>query len=261
MSARLGPALADARTFVERRGSELDRLRLRLLLGEGERAELLRRVEQCQEPSGAVAPLEGGGGASLGSSVRVLEWLAALRLLERACAERAASWIASLQLEDGSFEAAPGSGTEARLQLSGRLAPLLAHSTGVPLARLEALGDFLARQWSVERVQGGRYRDLAPFLPFFAVHPHELSDATLQWCGRELERSLRSGRLSPLEAARLLLRCDARSLPGTPVGGREIVAALLATQHADGGFGGPAGAAEARVEDTLDAILALLRLA
>ena len=92
---------------------------------------------------------------------------------------------------------------------------------GASLARLEAVGEFLAAQFSVERVQAGGFEDLAPFLPFFAIHPHELSDAALQWCGRELERSFRSGRLSPLEAGRLFVRSVARSLPATRLDGRR----------------------------------------
>jgi hypothetical protein len=109
-------------------------------------------------------------------------------------------------------------------------------------------------------VPRGGYEDLAPFLPFFAIHPPDLSDAALQWCGRELERSFRGGRLSALEAGRIFVRSDAISLPATRLDGGEIVPALLASQHADGSFGDGAAEADARLRDTLDAVLVLLRL-
>ena len=103
---------------------------------------------------------------------------------------------------------------------------------------------------------GIRHHDACVSRP---LYPHELSDAALQWCGRELERSFRGRRLSLLEAGRLFVRCEARSLPATRLDGREIVPALLATQRADGSFGSGDSEARSRVDDTLEAILVLLR--
>jgi hypothetical protein len=224
------------------------------------RDSALARARARQQADGAVARLEGGAPADLGSTAEALEGLADLRLLELPCAEQAARFVLASQLSDGSFGPAEESEREARLQLCGRLAPVLARMLCVPLDGLEALGAFLAASFSVERVQRGGYEDLAPFLPFFAIHPHELSDAALQWCGRELERSFRGGRLSALEAGRIFVRSDAISLPATRLDGSEIVPALLASQHADGSFGDGAAEAGARLGDTLDAVLLLLRL-
>jgi hypothetical protein len=262
MSSRpqLDSALARARAFVGRHGEDLARLRARALMGEAKPADVEQLLEGRQDASGAVASFAGGERAGLGSTTEALEWLADLRLLGLPCAERAAGYIASFQLADGSFGEPPEAALETRLQQSGRLAPVLARMRCVPLARLAAVGEFLAGQFSVERVQAGGFEDLAPFLPFFALHPHDLSDEALQWCGRELERSFRLGRLSPLEAGRLLVRSAARALPATRLDGREIVPALLATQRADGSFGRGDSEARSRVGDTLEAILVLLRL-
>ena len=262
MSSRpqLDAALARARAFVGRHGEDLSRLRARALMGEAELADIEQVLEDRQDASGAVAPFTGAERAGLGSTTDALEWLADLQLLDLPGAQRAVGWIASSQLADGSFGEPPEAALEARLQQSGRVAPMLARMRCVALARLEAVGEFLAAQFSVERVQAGRFEDLAPFLPFFAIYPHELSDAALQWCGRELERSFRGRRLSLLEAGRLFVRCEARSLPATRLDGREIVPALLATQRADGSFGSGDSEARSRVDDTLEAILVLLHL-
>jgi hypothetical protein len=263
MSSRpqLDSNLARATAFVHRHGEDVARLRARALMGEAKPAEIEQVLERRQDTRGAVAPLHRGGGAGLDSTAEALEWLADLQLLGLPCAERAAGFVAASQLEDGSFAETPEGALEARLQQSGRLAPVLARMMCVSLDRLEAVGEFLAAQFSIERVQAGGFADLAPFLPFFAIHPHELSDAALQWCGRELERSFRGGRLSPLEAGRLFVRCEARSLPAARLDGREIVPALLASQLPDGSFGAADSEARSRVGDTLDAILVLLRLA
>ena len=253
------PTLARARAFVGQHGGELARLRVRALMGEAEPAGLVQVLEDRQEPGGAIGSFDGGE-RGLGSTTEALEWLGDLQLLGLPCAERAAGFVVSSQLADGSFGEPPDAQLETRLQQSGRLAPVLARMVCVPLARLESVGEFLAAQFSVGRVQAGGFEDLAPFLPFFAIHPHELSDAALQWCGRELERSFRSGRLSPLEAGRLFVRSVARSLPATRLDGREILPALLATQRADGSFGADGCEARSRVGETLDAILVLLRL-
>lgn len=257
---QLDAAVSRARVFVDRHGSQLACLAVRVLVGEAQAEEIERCLQERQEPSGALASFQEEVGAGLSSSAEALVSLADLRLLHLPCAERAACFITSSQLADGSFAETPDAGIELRLQQSGRLAPVLARMRCISLDRLEALGGFLAAQWSIERVQGGRYEDLAPFLPFFAVHPHELSDVALQWCGRELERSFRSGRLSALEAGRLFVRSDARCLPGARLDGREILPALIAEQRPDGGFGSQHTGARARVEATVASIVALLRL-
>jgi hypothetical protein len=263
MSSRPQPdaTLDRARAFVEKHGEDLARLRVRALMGEAKPAAIAQLLERRQDTRGAIACCDGDHRAGLGSTTEALEWLADLQLLGLPCVEHAAGFLVGLQLADGSFGETPGAALESRLQQSGRLAPLLARMRCVPLERLEAVGEFLAGQFSVERVQAGGFADLAPFLPFFAIYPHELSDAALQWCGRELERSFRGGRLSALEAGRLFVRCEARSIPATRIDGGDIVPALLASQRADGSFGAGDSEARLRVGETVEAIVVLLRLA
>ena len=73
---------------------------------------------------------------------------------------------------------------------------------------------------------------------------HEDSDAILQWCGRELERGYRAGAFDAVRTARVLVDCDAPSLPGARLAAGELVAALLGEQAPDGGW--PAAGGEQR---------------
>ncbi len=257
----LAEALQAARGYLEKHGREPEVLGAQLLVEHAAPDRIEGWLASRQREDGAVERFGPGEVGALAASVEALGWLAALDLLALPSAERLAGFVAAGQLEDGSLGADPEHDLEARLQQSGRAAAALARMVCVSLDRLEAAGDFLARQWSVERVQGGRFADLAPFLPFFAVCSwHELSDAALQWCGRELERSFRSGRLSALEVASLFVRCDARSLPATRVEGAEIVSELLLLQRPDGGFGAEDRPTASSVADSYTALVALARL-
>ena len=108
-------------------------------------------------------------------------------------------------------------------------------------------------------MKGGEWQAIAAFSHFFANVPHELADAALQWCGRELERGYRTGAFDALAAARVLLWCDAHAIPGARLGVDELLGALLAEQRGDGGWPAPGASPDARVARTLDALAALSR--
>ncbi|MEN8181488.1 MAG: prenyltransferase/squalene oxidase repeat-containing protein [Myxococcota bacterium] len=253
--------LERARGFVEDRGSRFESLRVAALMGEGDAVRaLLHQLEALQEASGALTSLEEGGRPDVSSSAAALELLADLRLLALPCAERAARFLISEQRRDGSFEPRPGAGEELCLRFSGRLAATLAPMACVPLRVLDGLGGYLGERFSPERIGGGRFEDLAAFLPFFTLHPHELGDSALQWCGRELERGYRTRALAPLEAARLFLLCDARSLPAARLDASELVRVIRGRQAPDGGFGSCEDPPGSRLGETLESTLALVRL-
>jgi hypothetical protein len=248
-------ALARARRFVEGAGRPGDRLRLAAMLG-GPPEPLLDAVAARQEGSGAVAPLDGPRRASLLSTARALGVLADLDLAGRPCAERAACWLATRQEPDGSFAPESGRDDDARIAFTGLVATRLARSLVTPPRVLERAGAYLAARWSPERVQSGGADALEGLAGFFATVPHELADEALQWCGRELERGFRGGAWHPVRTARVLVRCRARALPGARLSPDEVVVALLEAQDARGAF-----AAACAVDATLDAALALVRLA
>jgi hypothetical protein len=256
----LAAALARARGFVAVRGAELARLRADVVAGEAPVEAMIALVGSRQLASGAVGPLEGGGGAGIGSSDRALVLLDELRALHAPCAGRAAAWLASRQATDGSFSPCEGADDDTRLLFTASLATRLARSHRVRQSVLDAAGDWIAARFSVERVQRGDWEGIASLFPFFADQPSELADAALQWCGRELERGYRTGRFDALGAARVFVRCQARALPGAKLDARELVPAILALQARDGGFGPPGAPDAERLERTLDAMLALVRL-
>jgi hypothetical protein len=113
-------------------------------------------------------------------------------------------------------------------------------------------------RFAPERVQGLAWGPLAAYAATFANVAHESSDAILQWCGRELERGFRSGAFGAARTARVLLDCDAPSLPGARLSFAEIVEGLLREQASDGGW--PAAAGASPVATTLDALAALSRI-
>jgi hypothetical protein len=253
-------ALARAREFVAVRGAELARLRADVIAGEAPVEGMIALVESRQGASGAVGPLEGEGGAGIGSSDRALVLLDELRALHAPCAGRAAAWLASRQATDGSFSPCEGADDDARLLFTASLATRLARSRRVRQSVLDAAAAWIDARFSVERVQRGDWEGIASFFPFFADQPSELADAALQWCGRELERGYRTGRFDALGAARVFVRCQARALPGAKLDARELAPAILALQARDGGFGPPGAPDAERLERTLDAMLALVRL-
>jgi hypothetical protein len=257
----LRAAMMRARVFVNRFGLPFEQLRVDVLVGEQPGRAVAPWVEERQSREGAVASLANPSEIGLRSTAQWLGTLEDLRLLHLACAERAAAYCASTQRPDGGFIPAPEADAEECLIFTASLAGTLARLASVRPAVLDAAGEYLASRWSVEQVQGGDRRVIAAWLHFFASHPHELSDAALQWCGRELEGGFRSGRFDAVATARVFVACDARALPGARLDVDELVAAVLGEQARDGGFGDPTWDGPARVPTTSDAILALVRLA
>jgi hypothetical protein len=134
----------------------------------------------------------------------------------------------------------------------------------MPCARarsLDAAAEHLSALWSPQRVQGGAFAPLAAYAACFANVDHRRSDEVLQWCGRALERGFRSGRLGAVRTARVLLWCDAPSLPGARLAAAEVAAGILAEQAPDGGWLAAEAPEPERVRCALDALAGLARLA
>jgi hypothetical protein len=181
--------------------------------------------------------------------------LAALGVDRGEAVARAVETLAAAQRPDGSWTG------DDPVVATAVVAAALARTAAVRPVVLRRAGDFLAAHWAPERIAGGDVRAVAGFAAFFANAPHELGDAALQWCGRELERGFRAGLFSALDVAGVLVSCDAAGLPGARLVAPEVVDALLAGQAPDGGFGPPGAAEPDRVEATLSALAALHRLA
>jgi hypothetical protein len=141
------------------------------------------------------------------------------------------------------------------------VAAALARTPFARPALLASAGRFLELHAPDAPHEGGSWEALAGLASFYANYPDERADEVLQRCGRELERGFRTGVLagSALAAARVLLLCDARGLPGAQLTAEELGQGLLVEQAADGGWPAAGGDA-ARAAASVDAALALLRL-
>jgi len=267
-------ALAAARAFVARAGDALARLRLDVVLGVAPRTALRAALAPFQRENGAFIEVDAGSGAEDGSAARsssarpglaptfaALTWLAEANDLAAPAAERVVAWLGEVQEDDGGWTPPPGSCSDGRLVLCGLLSGLLARTAFARPATLRRAGVLLAARWAPEQVRGGDFGMLAAYAGFFANTEHELSDAGLQWCGRELERGLRSGRLDALQVSRVLVLCDASILPGSRLERAALVRALLDAGAADGGWLALGAPGAARVEATVQAAVALRRLA
>ena len=232
--------------FVEAAGDELARRRAQALAG---RAPASRVVEL----------LEAGVAAGPEAARAALGALADLGALRGALVERAVAQLAAAQRGDGSFAPEALAPEAAAIELTGRLLGVLARTSCVRDSLLDAAAGWLAARFAPERVQGFAWGALAAYAAAFSNVPHDAADAILQWCGRELERGFRAGAFDGVATARVLLDCDAPSLPGARLAAPEVVVSILAGQAEDGGFAaGPGGD---RVERTLDALAAFARFA
>jgi len=236
-----------AQAFVAERGDELAHRRARALAG-------------LAPASCVVEWLERADPRALPDDTAALVALADLGALRGAFVERAVARLAAEQRADGSFAPAGGAGEAAAIAATGRRLGLLARTACVRDAVLGVGADWLAARFAPERVQGFAWEPLAAYAAAFSNVPHDASDAILQWCGRELERGFRAGAFDGIATARVLLDCDAPSLPGARLAPPEVLAAVLAAQQGDGGFAAGAGGAD-RVARSLDALAALRRLA
>lgn len=259
-AAGIDAALARARAFVAAAGDALARTRLAAALGEAEARRALREALAARQgDDGAVA--RPGEAPGLAGTAAALVWLDEAGDLGSAVARRAAARLAAAQEADGAWTPPGCACAHGRIVATGLLAGLLARCAATRPATLRRAGDFLAAHWGPERVQGGDPGAIAGFASFFANVPHELSDAALQWCGRELERGVRTGRIDARSAARVLVLCDAHGLPGARLAPAELVRGLLAAQAGDGGWGDAGLPPAARVDATVEAATALRRLA
>jgi hypothetical protein len=241
-----GDLVARARRFVLAHGDALQRARGAALFDPSERnavCALLGAIDDAQSAANAIAVLD------------------AIGLRRGAEVERAVAILAAAQRDDGSWSLAGEADASARVVTTAQIAGQLAKTACARPETLRAAGAFLAAHWGPERVQGGDPRAIAGFAQWYANTDDELSDAALQWCGRELERGFRSGAIDAQDTARVFALCDAQALPGARLAADEVVLSLAAAQAPDGGFGPASGPVAARVEATLGVLAALARLA
>jgi hypothetical protein len=252
----LDAPLARARAFVETHGDALDRSFVAVLLRETPAPALLEALAARQEASGSIADVDAPPG--LAATLRALERLDAVGLLDHPVVEAAVDFVAGHQDRAGAFAAAAGDDEAARIAWTGAAAGLLAKTPFARPSLLRRAEGWMRERWSVERVQGPTYAPILAYTHLLTQVDSELADEALQWCGRELERGLRTGAFGPLPVARVLLRARAGALPGARIEAQELVVGLITAQAPDGRF--PAEADAPAVRATLEGIEALLRL-
>jgi hypothetical protein len=246
--------------FVEARGDELARRRARALVGRASADGVVEWLAGAQFPDGAFcADPARKAAASLAATRCALGVLADLGALHAELVARAVDCLVAAQRADGSWAPERDASEPAALEATGRIAGLLARTPCARATSPEAAAEWLAARFLPERVQGFAWGPLAAYAATFANVAHESSDAILQWCGRELERAFRAGAFDAARTARILLDCDAPSLPGSRLAPAELAAALLREQAPDGGWPAASGVDPSRVAPTLDALAALAR--
>ncbi|MBS1105871.1 MAG: hypothetical protein H6Q91_1373 [Deltaproteobacteria bacterium] len=241
--------VARARAFVLGQGDALQRARATALFDPSARETVCKLLGAIEDPARAA------------TAIAVLDAIGVRRGAE---VERAVAIVSAAQRDDGSWTLGdePGAGDDgARVVTTAQIAGQLAKTACARPNVLRAAGAFLAAHWSPDRVQGGDPLAIAGYAQWYANTDDELSDAALQWCGRELERGFRTGAIDALDTARVFALCDAQSLPGARLAADELVLSLAAEQSPDGSFGPASAPIPVRVEATLDALAALQRLA
>ena len=246
-SDEIARARERAQAFVAERGDEFALRRARALAGLGPASRVVEWLERAD-------PM------ALPDDCAALAALADLGALRGAFVECAVARLAAQQRADGSFAPAGDAAEATAIAATGRRLGLLARTACVRDRVLDAAADWLAARFAPERVQGFAWEPLDGYAAAFSNVPHDASDAILQWCGRELERGFRAGAFDGVATARVLLDCDAPSLPGARLAPQEVLLSIVGAQQEDGGFATGAGGGD-RVARSLDALAALRRLA
>lgn len=252
---------ARALAFVEACGDRFAIARARALAVGRTPEDLCLPDGAIQRPDGSIG-LAGGSTPEFESELLlcVLGAAADLRGLHLPVVERACGHLEAVQAGDGSWGAA-AEPEERKIVRTGMIAGHLGKTRFARESMLSRAGDYIGERFTPDLVQNFNWPVIAAYANYFANVPHEESDAVLQWIGRELERGFRSGRFDGVQTARVLLYAEAPSLPGGRVDAGEAVERLLAEQQRDGGWlrlDDPA--LSARIEHTLDALTALVRL-
>lgn len=261
-------ALAKARHFVESRGSVLARERLDALLGAGRpagRVEAALAAWRCGDGGFARLSLPPPLFPARGCIAGALEALGVLdeaKIRRGPLAEGIAAWVAPAQADDGAWRAAPTEGLSPGdsdpIFLTGMIAGHLSKLVCGSPRTLERAEAFLASRFTPDLLETGDWRPLTAYAHLCANGASELADEALPWCGRALEKGLRSGRIGSLDAARALVLGDVRTLPGATVDTDGVGRALVAAQGPDGSFAA-GGSTHDRVEATLLGVRALVR--
>ena len=243
-------AAARAHAFVRARGSPLERLRARALLGETPASEVTRAFAAA----GALAAVEPDALLGPLSALDDLRQLAAPEL------EPALRALGAALGPDGAW-GDPAEPLAGRIVRTAHLGGFLTKSLRARPRVRAAVDGFLCRSWDAERVRGGDFVTLAAYAHWFSLNESDVSDAALQWCGRELERGYRTRACDALRAARVFVLCHAAALPGAGLGARELCEALVGEQTADGGFAlSERALSGAPVEAALEALAAWAQL-
>ncbi|MDJ0851167.1 MAG: hypothetical protein QNK04_22570 [Myxococcota bacterium] len=237
-------AVRRAADFVAGAGDALLSRWAAVLVGEGNAQGAAEAIVRLQAPNGSFG--------DVAATRRVLSLLADVGASGGPVQEAAGRWLATVQDAEGYW----GEGDAAPFE-TGVLVGLLARVPTVRRSFLEAAADWLAGRFGPESVQNFQWLPLAGYAAAFANLPHDSADGILQWCGRELERGFRTEHFDAVLTARVLLWCDAPSLPGARLSGDEVARALVAQQEDDGGWPAPP---ERRVARAWDGLVALLKL-
>jgi hypothetical protein len=255
-----GEARKRAIAYARARGDELVRTAAAVLADDAPPARVAAALADRQRPDGGFDRLPGAAAGEIGRACRALSLLDDVRALRGPVVERIVRHAATLRCAGGGFEDEACRREEDRLVATGMLVGFLARARCARESLLLEASDWLAARFAPERVQGFAWPMIAAYAHAFASFPHDEADGVLQWCGRELERGFRARAWEALRTVRLLAWCGAPVFPGARLGRGELLAALVAEQHEDGGFGAPDAEPAERAARALDAAVGLALL-
>jgi hypothetical protein len=221
--------------FVGAAGADIDRARAAVTLGVEDGERLMAMIGAVQGPEGGFAFPEVAAGDPLAGALHALSILNSAGLRGSAPAERVVFWLGRSRRDDGSWSLVGGGGHVDHLA-TGYVAGFLAQSPFARAIVLHEVGDWLSERWSPDLVRGGDFAMIAAYAHFFANSPHDAADSILQWCGRELERGVRSGGIPALFALRVFSLCEAPVFPGTRLKVGALLERLVEEQAPDGGW-------------------------